>query len=44
MDIEEEPSDLFHDLRSTSPDEVATRLEQLRADLEVVESQIREHC
>ena len=42
MDIEEEPSDLFHDLRSTSLDEIATRLEQLRAELEVVESQIRE--
>ena len=42
MDIEEEPSDLFHDLRNTSSDEIATRLEQLRADLEVVESQIRE--
>ena len=42
MDIEEEPSDLFHDLRGTSPDEIATRLEQLRADLDIVESQIRE--
>ena len=42
MEIDEEPSDLFHDLRSTSPDEVSTRLEQLKSDLEVVEMQIRE--
>ena len=29
-------------MRSTSSDEITTRLEQLRADLEVIESQIRE--
>ena len=42
IDIEEEPSDLFHDLRSTSPDDITTRLEQLKDELEVVETQIRE--
>lgn len=42
MEIDEEPSDLFHDLRSTTPEEISTRLEQLKAELEVVESQIRE--
>ncbi|MGA0331801.1 MAG: hypothetical protein ACO3MI_05495 [Candidatus Poseidoniaceae archaeon] len=42
MELEEEPNDLFHDLRSTPANEIAQRLEELRANLEVVETQIRE--
>jgi len=42
FEIDEEPDDLFHDLRNTSKDEVASRLEELRAKLEDVEGQIRD--
>ncbi len=42
FDLDEEPDDLFHDLRSTSPDEISTRLDGLRSELESVETQIRE--
>ena len=42
FEIDEEPDDLFHDLRSTSKDEIATRLENLRASLDEVEGQIRD--
>ncbi|MAR46180.1 MAG: hypothetical protein CMA41_00030 [Euryarchaeota archaeon] len=42
FEIDEEPDDLFHDLRNSSKDEVASRLEELRAKLEDVEGQIRD--
>ena len=42
MELDEEPSDLFHDLRSTPANEINQRLDELRANLEVVETQIRE--
>jgi DNA polymerase sigma len=42
FDLDEEPDDLFHDLRSTSADEISSRLDGLRSDLESVETQIRE--
>ncbi|MDP6866629.1 MAG: nucleotidyltransferase domain-containing protein, partial [Candidatus Poseidoniaceae archaeon] len=42
FEIDEEPDDLFHDLRNISKDEVASRLEELRAKLEDVEGQIRD--
>ena len=42
VEVNEEPEDLFHDLRKTSSDEIATRLEELRTSLEDVEKQIRE--
>jgi len=42
FDINEEPEDLFHDLRKSSADEVASRLEKLRTELEGVEKQIQE--
>jgi len=42
FEIDEEPDDLFHDLRNTSKDEVASHLEELRAKLEDVEGQIRD--
>ena len=42
VEIDEEPDDLFHDLRKTSKDEVSTRLDTLRTNLEQVEGQIRE--
>ncbi len=42
FEIEEEPDDLFHDLRTTSRDEISARLEAMRVELGDVESQIRE--
>ena len=42
FEINEEPDDLFHDLRQTSADEIATRLETLRSELNTVEEQIRD--
>ena len=42
MDLDEEPNDLFHDLRKTPANEIAQRLDQLRTELEIVETQIRE--
>jgi len=41
IDIDEEPEDLFHDLRNVSKDEITTRLETMQTNLETVESQIR---
>ena len=42
FDLDEEPDDLFHDLRSISDDEISSRLDDLRSGLEAVETQIRE--
>ncbi len=42
FEIDEEPDDLFHDLRNSSKEEVMNRLEELRAKLADVEVQIRD--
>ena len=42
FEVGEEPDDLFHDLRTTSKDEISARLEVMRAELGNVEGQIRE--
>ena len=42
VEIDEEPDDLFHDLRTITLDEVSNRLNALQTNLETVESQIRD--
>ncbi len=42
VEIDEEPDDLFHDLRTITMDEVSSRLDTLQTNLERVEGQIRD--
>ena len=42
VEIDEEPDDLFHDLRTITMDEVSSRLDTLQTNLEKVEGQIRD--